>query len=146
MDATTSAPQPKVGSSIVKIVLLGCGALGLIVVLLAGGIFYLAWRATQGPVDGANQFLKLVSEGKTKEAHASGSSAFRQAASVEDIDALSQQFKLDQFLDTTFTNRNISNNNARISGTLRTKTESMPITVDLVYYDDAWHVENLRLK
>lgn len=100
---------------------------------------------TQGPVDDAEQFLKLLASGKMSEAYSATARTFQaQTNEAAFVQALGQ-LGLEDNASASWSGRRINNHTATLSGEITTKQrEVIPVKVILVNEGDNWKVADIQ--
>jgi hypothetical protein len=148
--AAPSAPPARTGRSPWFWVALGCGGLLLLLLLVVGGIAalgFMAFRASQAPVDEVKAQLADVKAGNLDGAYARLAPAYQVDVSKEEFQAFAgKHLAFSQNADTTFNNRSVSTGVASISGSLRSASgESEDASFKLVKQGDAWKVTAIEV-
>ena len=111
---------------------------------IGGGAFYLS----RGPVDAVRAQLADLRAGRLDQAYQRCSASYRSRVSRAEFDALvaaHPAFRANA--DSTFTNRSIQNDTARISGSLTgTGGEKEPVAFGLVREQGSWKVASIRFE
>ncbi len=127
-------------NSWLKPVLIGCG--GLLALALAAGIgfFYLIKGATSGPETAVKAFLEAAAAGDHARAHGYFSKPLQEVQSLASFSAGAQQNpSLFDVADTTFNQRSIDMDGARLSGTLHLRGGTdVPASFSLVRENEEW--------
>jgi hypothetical protein len=139
---------PRKGRSPFFWVATGCGGCLLVVLLLVGLIAGGAWFMTSGAADAAKAQLADLRAGRMDAAYARFSEDYRARVSQEDFAAfVARHPALADPADSTFLSRNVTNNRANISGTLKAgsgATES--VAYRLVREGGQWLVEDIEVE
>ena len=126
--------------------LAGCGGCVLLVILLfaalGGGVFY----ATRGPVEAARAQLDDIRAGRLDAAYDRFSASYRARLSREQFaELVAKHPALKNNADSTFTNRSIENDTARVSGSLTgSGGEKEPVAYGLVKEGGGWKIASIR--
>lgn len=132
--AAEGAPAPKPKSKLPWI-LLGCGCIGLPILICAGvfglGAFGFA-ALMQAPADGARAHITQVADGDVAGAYDNCSDGFKASLTLEEFQAYVDANPLIyNSTDVSFSNVNISNNICNMSGTASGPDGAAPIGVVL---------------
>lgn len=126
-------------------IFLGCGGLALLVLLcggVVGTIGYFFYAATQPAADAANQFLQLCADGKLDEAYKSTSSTCQAGQTLEQFKQTAKILGLTEYQSASWLSRNVTGNQATLTGTMQTKSgKSVQLTVVLNNDDGSWRVQ-----
>lgn len=119
----------------------GCLIAFVLVVVLVAGLVMLVFTATKGVVDASDKFLAKLGEGKVSEAYASTGKALRDAQSEANFGAVVKQLGLDGYASSSWTTREIKNNEGRVEGTVTTKSGAkIPVEIVLLHESEEWKV------
>ena len=145
-DQPTAVPPPSAPPrrmATLKKVLIGLGVLALLGAVAA----FVALRATQGPVDASNRFLKLNATDGPAAAFAAASPAFQASGGVAAWEQYARAAGLTEFKSATWTSREVNaSGTARLEGSIATSTgATLPATVELVKANGGWRVQTLKL-
>ena len=117
--------------------LLAVVAFLLLIAALVGVVFY----ATSGIVDTADEFFEAANEGDYERAYSLTSQQLQRATSEEDLEAFLVTNGLDDVTDTSWSSRNINNNNGALVGSLTTGSGGeIPAEITLIYEGDEWKI------
>lgn len=138
MNSNEQAARP---TPVLKYVGLGCGALILLGVLFAAGLYGVVRMATSGVEEVVQDFLAAAARGDYEAAHSHFSAPLKQAQPLEAFRAMAEANPgLFDVVDTTFNSRSVDlQTGAELSGsvTLRSGTK-MPARFRLVQENEAW--------
>lgn len=121
-------------------ILVGCGALAVLIVLFVALIFLVVWRATAGPEEVVQDFLASTSAGDYTAAHDQFCAPLKEQQPLEEFAAMVEaNTQLFRVKDTSFTERSIDLRGAELAGTvtLESGTE-VPASFRLVKENDDW--------
>ncbi len=142
-----SAPPPgKKGRHPALWVGVGCGGCLLAVILfvsvIAGGVFFF----TQGAAQGVEDHLAALRSGDRDAAYAMLSESYRTRLTREDFEQmLSEHPSLGANQSSSFSNRSVDNDTARLSGTLTSQSGGVePIVFELVKEGGTWRISEIR--
>lgn len=137
-ESTTPAPAAK--TPWVRWIALGCGGLVVLAALFAAFMFFVVKKATAGPEEVVRQFLTAAAAGDYAAAHDFFSAPLKEAQPLEEFSAaVAANPILFKVTDTTFTERSVNLNGAKLAGTLTLAAGTkMPATFSLVKEGDAW--------
>jgi len=132
-----------------KIVLIVGGVLAGFVVLIiavAGLIFWGVWQATAEPVAAARAQLEAINLDDYERAHSYFSARLRELRTAEDFRAYVEENQAAlKTTDSTFSNRSIENNVAKLRGTLTGRDgRTTPVRYVLVKENDRWVIDSFR--
>jgi hypothetical protein len=130
----------------------GCLAGGVVagaLALLGAGItvfIFAIFSWTQPVVDGADDFLALLGQGKIAEAYASTADAYRAAQDEASFAAAVKQHGLTEYASATWYNRRLVNSSeGTVQGTVTTKDGgSRAVAMRLVQEQARWKVAGIR--
>lgn len=140
----TPPPPQQPNRGWIKWVLIGCGVLVLLVIgfiaLVGGGIFYGIKKATAEPERVVKSFLASAASGDYQAAHDHFSSALKQEQPYEQFaEAAQANQRLFKVKDTTFSNRNMSGDEVKFSGSLELEDgSSVPASFSLIRENGQW--------
>ena len=117
----------------------GCG-LG---VLLCGGlatlVVYLGLTRNPGPVEVADDFLRLLARGKTDRAFAYAAPAMRAHWTSSMFMLRAQEMGLDSYASSSWDEVHVTDNDARLQGNITTKGgDVIPLVIKLVRHKERW--------
>jgi len=116
-----------------KIVLGGVAAFAI----LLGVIFW----ATSGVVDTADRFFAAARSGDYDAAYAETSSGLQAELSAQDLGSFIEQYRLNEVVDTSWSNRSISGNQGELNGTGETEAgETIVLVMGMVSEGDVWKI------
>jgi hypothetical protein len=118
-----------------------------VLALLGAVAAFVALRATQGPVDAANRFLKLNATDGPAAAFAAASPGFQAAGAEAAWEQYARTSGLTQYTSASWNNREVSANGiAKLSGSIATTAgATLPVTIELVKASGGWRVQTLKL-
>ena len=117
--------------------LIAFGAFVLLIGTLVGVVFY----ATGGIVDTADEFFEAAGEGDYPRAYSLTSQQLQRGTSEEQLTSFILDYGLNEVTDTSWSSRNINNNDGELVGTLTTANGGeIPIEIDLIYEGDEWKI------
>lgn len=112
------------------------GAVAAFAVIL-GLVFWL----TSGITDTADRFFAAARSGDYNAAYAETSSGLQAELSVEELGAFIEQYRLNEVVDTSWSNRSISGNQGELNGTAETEAgETIVLIMGLVSEGDEWKI------
>src|SRR5262245_8448973 len=132
--------------------LIGCGiaaVLGLAVCAGVGVLVYSGFKGvmamSQPVVDGAEEFLGLLGQGKIAEAYASTANGFRTQQDKASFTAAVKQLGLTEYASASWNNRQFQNQTGSVEGTVTTKSGgTAPAALQLVNEEGKWKVAGVR--
>ena len=130
-----------------KIVLIVGGVLAgfaVLILAVAGLIFWGVWQATAEPVAAVRAQLEAINRDDYERAHSHFSARLRELRTAEDFRAYVEvnQAAL-KTTDSTFSNRSIENNVATLRGTLTGRDgRTTPVRYVLVKENDRWVIDS----
>jgi len=128
-----------------KGVLKGCLIAVVVVVLLVVAIVFIAFKATSGIVDAADDFFAAAKSGNMSAAHGCLSEEFRQGTSIEELQLFLKQNGLGNVEKTQWSERSIENDQGTLSGSATTATGgTVPLTITLVKENGAWRIHGIK--
>lgn len=127
------------------LVILGIVAAAFISVVVCAGIIGMAFYMTSGIVDTADSFFQQVAAGNIDEAWTHVSKEFKESTSREEFEAFLEQSSLDEYQSATWNNRQVTNDEGTLEGTIKTPDGSIPLTLTLVKGDDGWKIQAIEL-
>lgn len=126
----------------------GCtiaGVIGLILISIVGGVFFLLFRLIGPMTEDGEKFLAAVASGPVGTAYGMTSAALRSGQTEKDFAETVKTFGLDGFESASWSNRRIVNDRGVLEGTVRTKAGgSVPLTIEMIKEGDAWKVLSIR--
>jgi hypothetical protein len=142
------AAPPRKGRSPFFWIAAGCGGCLLMVVLFVGLIAGGAWYMTSGAADAAKAQLEDLKSGRLDAAYARFSEDYRARVSRDAFAAFVDRHPaLKDHADSTFLSRNVANNRAQISGTLKAGSgASESVAYALVKQASGWVIEDLEVE
>ena len=142
-----SAPPPdKKGRHPAIWVAAGCGGCLLAVILFAavigGGLYYL----TQGAAQGVEEHLAALRSGDRDAAYGMLSESYQARLAREDFEQmLTEHPSLGSNQSSSFSNRSVDNDTARLSGTLTSQSGGVePVVFELVKERGAWRISDIH--
>jgi len=120
-----------------KWVLVGIGALVVVVGVIVGAVFL----ATNPAADAANKFLEQVGSGRIELAYNEAAPLFRQRQKLDAFRIAARRFGMDQYKSASWTSREISGSRTVLKGTIELRDGTkLPAHVGLVKIGDTWRV------
>ncbi len=117
----------------------GCAVVSLIA--LIGLIVGVAFWATGGITETADEFFAAANDGDSAKAYSLTSTQLQGQVDQEGLEAFLIDNSLDQITETSWSSRSIKNDRGELTGTVMTRSGgAIPITMDLVSEDDEWRV------
>lgn len=128
-----------------KILFVGLGIGGALVVGAIGAIAWAAFALTRPVVDASEQFLTLIAEKNPAAAYAATSEGFRARMSEEEFASAAKQLALTEYASASWSHREIDNSIGMADGTMVSKKgTSTPISIRLIWENDAWKVSGVN--
>jgi len=117
------------------------------IVVIIAAIIGAAFYFTQGVANTANDQLRSIQAGNVDEAYGMTSKAFQNETSLEQFNALVNQFPvLNDFKEVTFWERKVEDNTGYLSGTIESNSGAkMKIEYQLIKEDGKWKIQAMRL-
>ena len=120
------------------------GGLVLLAVVVGGFVSFL-FSTTQPLVDGSNDFLSLLGQGKIAEAYASTADEYRAQQDEASFTAAVKQHGLTEYASATWYNRKRNTSDGKVGGTVTTKDGgSKAVAIHLVEEQGKWKVAKVR--
>jgi len=144
-----SAPPPdKKGRHPAVWVAAGCGGCLLAVILfaaaIAGGLYYV----TQGAAQGVEEHLQALRSGDRVAAYGTLSESYQARLTQQDFELLLIEHpSLGTNQSSSFSDRSVDNDTARLSGTLTSQSGGVePVVFELVKERGAWRISDIRFE
>ena len=133
--------QPKKESTLIRVLLAGCGCLVLIAIVVAL-FFGKMWGFTRGPSRTVEQHLKAINSDNFATAYNHFSKSYRRETSYEKFRSQIENFSsLLPYASVSLNKVNVANNNASVDGTLTGKDGAIfPIHYELVREEGDWKI------
>ncbi len=133
-------PGQKSGKGWIKWVAIGCGGLVVLAAAFAIFMFTVVKKATAGPEAEVHAFLDAAGAGDYKTAWDCFSAPLKSAQPFDQFEAAAKgNPDLFKVRDTTFNNRSVDLNGAKLSGTLTLESGTkVPASFKLVQENDHW--------
>jgi hypothetical protein len=138
------APPAKKGRGPVFWIAVGCCGCLLLVLLLGGLLGGGAFLMTKGVADAGHAWLADVREGRTDQAFAQLTDAYRARLTEAEVDEIISAIQESD--DATFPGRQLENDNAVLTGVLTGSGGSRPIVLRLVKEDGGWKVDDVSFE
>ena len=141
------APPPSPLPGWLRFLGIGCGAL-LLLGMVAGSLFFLLIRkATEGPEETVKAFLTAAGSGDFDTAHGYFSADLKRVQPRDQFSAQAAAHQqLFQVRDTTFDNRSVDLQGAKLSGSVTlTAGPVLPASFELVKEDGQWRLTSYQL-
>jgi hypothetical protein len=125
---------------VVVLLVLGMLTIGVVCFGVCGGVGYFVYSTKKELDKEADNFLKLVGEGKFEEAYQSTAAAFRQAESVQSFTKKMQEYGLDGYQSGEWSGFTIDDNVATLNGTVTTKTGVRSVKLTFTREGERWRI------
>lgn len=137
--STPAAPAPVAKKPWGRWIALGCGGLVVLAALFATLMFFVVKKATAGPEEVVHQFLAAAA-GDYTTAHDFFSAPLKEAQPLAEFTASAEANPtLFKIADTTFTERSVDLNGAKLAGTVMLAAGTkVPAEFSLVKENGAW--------
>lgn len=134
-----AAPAPAAKTPWGRWIALGCGGLVVLLALFAAVMFFIVKKATTGPEEVVHQFLTAAAAGDYATAHDFFSAPLKEAQPLAEFTAAVEANPgLFQVTDTTFNDRSVDLNGAKLAGTVTIASGKVPAEFKLVKENGVW--------
>jgi uncharacterized protein (DUF1697 family) len=118
----------------------------LLIIAVAGLIFWGVWQATAAPVEAVRAQLEAINQEDYERAHSYFSARLRELRTAEEFRAFVEENRAAlKTTDSTFSNRSIQNDVATLRGTLTGRDGRVtPVRYVLVKENERWVIDSFR--
>jgi hypothetical protein len=130
-----------------KWVAIGCGLLIVLGACFFAVIFFVVKKATAGPEIVVHEFLSATAAGDYARAHDYFSAPLKEKQPLDKFqEAVQAQPSMFKVKDTTFNNRSVDLNGAKLGGTLTLESGTeVPASFELVKENDQWRLLSYQI-
>ncbi len=115
--------------------------------VFAAIVLFVALKMTGPVVEAADQFFADIGAGRIQEAYNRTSDDFRSQTSEQEFANWAAGHGLDRFESTSWSSRNMENNDGRVEGTVTLKSgEELPVIAVLVHQNEAWRIHGVEFQ
>lgn len=139
-------PAPQKSKKTLWWILGGCGCLALICAAVFAGIFGLGYFTIKESQKPADEFFKLVKDGKADQAYDSTSKEFKENTTKSQWSDFVKQYELDKNDGVDWTGTEKETSRTKLQGKMKLPSGEKTIRLDLVKEGDDWKVFGLRLE
>jgi hypothetical protein len=116
---------------------------GFVIALLL--IFVAAFYFTAELPKTADKFFTAAKNKNMELAYSYASDGFKQVTSQEALESFLQKNGFDQYKDSSWNSRNVTNNTGKLTGYILTDTDNkLPLTIDFIKSQDGWKIHALN--